>query len=168
MGLATVPAPVQEEDDPTVQEKGEDKPEKEEPRSPEEERTAGPQFEEEPDIYSIIEANDGPPREVIEQWKQEFREVHLLPINDDNLFLYRSLNRAEHNRFKAVFAQAGEGLTEDMRKEKIVAHCLLSPRIPEGQFDLHPAGLVDTLYEAVSFSSMFLQPQMVMGLIMRL
>jgi hypothetical protein len=119
-------------------------------------------------IYLFLDSIGGPSRGQIESWKAQFGGVHLLPLNDDTVFIYRSLKRSEWNVLKAQFMSAGEAMTEDQKKEQIVAKCLLWPAIHGTEYALTEAGLVDTLYEAISVSSYFLSPQMIMNMVMRL
>ena len=124
--------------------------------------------EDEGGVYAYLESIGGPSREIVNQWKMNFGGVHMLPLNDDTVFIYRSLKRSEWNALKAQFMGAGDALTEDQKKEQIVNKCLLWPNINGTDYAFLEAGLVDTLYEAISVSSYFLAPQMVMNMVMRL
>lgn len=132
-----------------------------------EEKQEDKQEESEETVYTAIEAQGGPPEEIITQWKQQFGEVSLLPIGEDKLFIYRNLKRSEWNQLKTTIFN-NESITEDAKKIHIVTRCLLWPQLDSGDFNLLEAGLPEALYDAISFSSCFLPEQMIVNLIVKL
>lgn len=141
-----------------------------------EEPVEAPESVEEPEVeptpqdqfYLFLEAIGGPDRAQVQAWKDVYGNIHMLPLDDDRVFIYRSIKRSEWNVMKAQFMAAGENLNEDQRKEQFVSKCIVWPNIDSSQFAFMEAGLVDTLYEAIESSSYFLTPQMIMNMTVRL
>lgn len=126
------------------------------------------QQEEENSVYTMLQQLGGPSKEKIEEWKKQWGDVHLVPFSEDDMYVIRTLNRGEWNQMKNMFAQAAETMTDDQRKEYIVNRCLLWPEVDQTQYVFLKAGVPDSLYEAVSFTSGFMSQGMIISLLTRL
>lgn len=118
-------------------------------------------------IYDYIESLDGPSREEIERMKGQYGSVHLLPLDNESIFLYRALKRSEWNALKTVFMNS-EGMDVDKQQQIIVEKCLIFPQIATHEWAVIEAGLTESLYHAISASSYFLSPEAIQNMVMKL
>lgn len=81
----------------------------------------------------------------LEQLKLEVGKLECIWVGG-KAFVYRSLKRAELKTIKAGVIGGDEAIFE----EKVVARCLLMPRMTEEELRSDDAGLASTLSEAIS------------------
>jgi len=120
-------------------------------------------------LYEHIESLGGPSKAQIDSLKKELQtELFVLPIDEQNIFIYRPINRGEWMRLKNVFQQAGDNISVDAQKEKVVDQVLIWPRLDATQLPRMQAGTIDTLHEAVMYASHFLPSTVIINLVEKL
>jgi hypothetical protein len=144
-----------------------EEPEQEEEEQVEERETPDKGDEKPFDIYDYIESVGGPSKQDVEDYKARQGNLYALPINENEVYLYRPLKRNEWNQLQTMFAKAAN-LSEDARQEKIVLTCLVWPRLSEEDLQNDDAGVLPSLYEAIMYSSKFMPTQMIINLVSRL
>lgn len=120
-----------------------------------------------PSLKSLLQEQPNPPSEAqIEQWKQQFGEVHLSVFSDDELYIYRPLKRLEWKEVQKQLAQEQDPFKQE---ELLVDRCVLWPVRGDVPLSLLvKAGTVTTLHEQIMHSSNFLPPQVALNLTQRL
>jgi hypothetical protein len=111
----------------------------------------------------LQEFDNAPTVEAIDGMKAKHGDVFLSALNDDEVFLFRSLTRKEH---RSLNAQVAEGKLEGSEfEEQVVNTCVLWKSSVES-FD--KAGTVPSLFEQIMQNSNFLSPQLLSNLVTKL
>lgn len=119
------------------------------------------------DLMDLIsKLPNGPSRDELTAWKQQFPEVLVLPLRDNEVYIYRYLNHYEWR--KQLLTQ--EKLVQDQEalKDAVLARCVLWPRLSPVEVNTRQAGLRDLLYDIILKSSYFIEPEQALNLVMRL
>jgi hypothetical protein len=102
---------------------------------------------------------------VLEQWKQIHGGVYVLNVGD-HIFIYRYLKLAEWRLIQVK--PEWPNLTPEQRNRMMVVKCLLWPRFDSVTEAGLPAGAIDMLAEQIQMQSMFLNPQSVANMTLKL
>lgn len=100
--------------------------------------------------------HDAPSKEKLAEWKQNHGDIFILPVGEKT-YIYRYLKRIEWIKMQTEeqFASMNTLQTEEYVFDK----CILWPQIPALQKASLPAGLISTLSEQIRINSMFLNPE---------
>jgi len=107
------------------------------------------------------------PTEVrIEQWKQNHGEVYCSGFSEEELVVWRPINRREFVQLQETVQGASVSTLE--LEEEVVNKCLLWTS-PKARIALeHKAGSLTTLNEQIMQNSNFINPQMASALVVKL
>lgn len=142
----------------------------EETQAPEEEQTPQDENPEEeqqaegPDI--VMKAFDDnkrkPAQSQIDAWKQQFGEVFLIAFDEDEMYVWRPINRLEYKQMIQTVQN------EAAFQEGIVQKCVLWPDIGPEWLSAGKAGTIPTLHAVIMEGSNFLEPAMAVTLVRKL
>ena len=109
------------------------------------------------------------PSEVsIEQWKQSHGEVYCSGFSEEELIVWRPINRREFVNLQETIQSSEERMTTFELEEEVVFKCILWSS-PKGKQALeHKAGSLTTLNEQIMQNSNFVNPQMASALVVKL
>ncbi len=115
---------------------------------------------------------DAPSPEQIAQWKARFGGVYMLPLSEDEVYVWRPMKRTEWKSLMTDLkaAKAGNPNLEiqEIMDERICEKCVLWPDIGADWAAFSKAGTVPTLAEAIRESSNFVPLDIAMRLVRRL
>ena len=129
------------------------------PQSPAEEEPDGPV-----DPLEYIQENfkDAPSSQEIEKWKSLYKDVYVVALSDDEVFIFRGLSRLEFRKIRQETTAAeqnalsqDDATVESLAEERIVALCTLWPKIGVNDMALSKAGTFPTLKELILRASNF-------------
>lgn len=124
--------------------------------------------EKEPTVYDYLASIGGPTEETVLEWKAAHGDVHLLPLDDDTIAIFRSVKRSEWQQLTAMFARAGENLSEAAQEEQLVQKCLLYPKLDPRMTAFTRAGFIGTVASAILKCSHFLDEHTIMKMVIKL
>lgn len=105
----------------------------------------------------------GPSKETVEAWKAAHGDVYVSAFSDTEVFIFRSLNRAEFRSLQEVAAQ--EGFTEMEYQDKTVHTCVLWTSVANVNAK---AGTIPTLTEQIMQNSNFVTPNIAATMVAKL
>ncbi len=106
---------------------------------------------------------NAPSPEALDALKAKHGDVFLSALNDDEVFLFRALTRAEHRSLNTAIAE--NKLQADSFEEEVLKVCILWSSVE----NLHKkAGTIPSLFEQVMQNSNFLSPQLLANLVTKL
>lgn len=115
-------------------------------------------------LRELLAGYEGAPSAAtIDGFKASHGDIFLSALNDDELFIFRALNRKEHRELNARVAE-GKVPQEDLENE-VVKACLLWKSIKDLD---SKAGTIPSLFEQVMQNSNFLAPQLLSNLVTKL
>lgn len=135
------------------------------------------------DPIEYIQANfHGAPSDAqIDNWKKRFGLIMITGLTDDEVFIWRPIQRTEYKNIMRQVAAAAEVMAKDataamnieegrnsMFIEKICEQCVLWPAIDVDQLSFSKAGTLDTLANLVLEASNFMSHQVALRLSRRL
>lgn len=115
------------------------------------------------DIVAALYGIDGAPDILqLEQWKNIHGQFHVSSIlADDNLYIWKTLKRAEYKSIAASGALKDDSLFADA----IISKCLLYPKPTKEWFIQQDAGTIPSLQKQIMFKSGFVSEEMALSLI---
>ncbi len=114
-------------------------------------------------LLETFETNTQRPNaSAISAWKATFGEINLLALTEDEMYIYRTVNRLE---FKQISAMAKD---ENSFDEMLVQRCVLWPKLGVEFNMASKGGTIPSLKEAILQTSNFLDPRVVMSLVRKL
>lgn len=118
------------------------------------------------DLFYMDE--DSPSLDQINAWKDQYgkNSLHVMSFGENDNYLYHHLTRGEWKKIKEVMkvirdSENGEEIEERL-KERVIASCVLFPKIDENWLENCKAGALDALYQMILVNSGFLTPQQAM------
>lgn len=115
-------------------------------------------------LKELLADYDGAPGATqIDGWKAAHGDIFLSALNDDELFIFRALNRKEHRSLNAAIAEGK--LAPESMEEEVVRLCLLWKSVKDLD---SKAGTLPSLFEQVMQNSNFLAPQLLSNLVTKL
>jgi hypothetical protein len=110
----------------------------------------------------------------IEKWKTEFGEILLLPIDDDEFYMYRPLMRKEYLDCKKHVAKMGQEaqaanalFDEDaVFQDKVLEYCVLWTS--QENLVMKKAGTAELIFEQIMSNSNFINAQAAAQLVIKL
>lgn len=110
----------------------------------------------------LLKFEEAPGDEEINSWKADFTDVYAAGFSEDELFIFRSVNRQEYRELQAA---AQEQQDPTFFEKALVDTCLLWASV----LDLDSkAGNYPTLLEMVMQNSNFVTPQLASQLVAKL
>lgn len=112
---------------------------------------------------------DGPTEAKLNFWKSQHGKdgLHATVFSEKEVYVYTHLTRAMWTKVQETLSKlqsTKNTVGEEELKETVVKHCMLYPSLtPEWKYNSR-AGVVDSLYQAISLHSYFLTPQQIMSL----
>ena len=104
----------------------------------------------------------------IEQWKQSHGEVYCSGFSEEELVVWRPINRREFVSLQETIQNSEERVSTFELEEEVVSKCILWAS-PKGEQALqHKAGSLTTLNEQIMQNSNFINPQMASALVVKL
>jgi len=126
--------------------------------SPKEEVAEGPDIV----LKAFDDRKDKPDQTQIDAWKQQFGEVFLIAFDEDDMYVWRPINRLEYKQMiQNVQSEAAF-------QEGIVQSCVLWPTIGPEWLSAGKAGTIPTLHAVIMEGSNFLEPAMAVTLVRKL
>ena len=112
---------------------------------------------------------DGPTEQKINFWKQAHGKdgVHVTVFSEKEIYVYTHLTRAMWAKVQETISKlqsTKNSVGEEELKETVVKHCMLFPTLSTEWKYNSRAGVVDSLYQAISLHSYFLSPAQIMSL----
>lgn len=109
---------------------------------------------------------DSPSLEKIEEWKLAHGSTFLSILDEDELFIFRPITRAEH---RSLNKDISNGLREaDTFEDVVVTSCVLWSSLPLNKLSEQKAGTVSSLFEQVMSNSNFIPSVALMNLVVKL
>lgn len=108
-------------------------------------------------LYELVKEKFGesaPDAEQVAKWKEQCGRVRFVPLNDDEVYFIRPIKRAEYKGLVEATMSAKTD-PEAFMRERVVARCILWPKLDPEQFADTLAGTVETLYQSVMDLSNF-------------
>lgn len=99
---------------------------------------------------------DAPSGQQLAQWKQQHGEVFILPVGEKT-YIYRYLKRIEWTKMQTDEQFAG--MNPIQTEEYVFDRCVLWPTVAPLEKATLPAGLISTLTDQIRLNSMFLNPE---------
>lgn len=112
----------------------------------------------------LNEFPNAPSTAEIDSMKAKHGDVYLSALNDDEVFLFRSLTRKEHRLLQQQIAE--NKLQGEAYEETLVNTCLLW-KSDAGSLE-SKAGTIPSLFEQIMQNSNFLSPQLLTNLVTKL
>lgn len=122
----------------------------------------------ETEIKRLLKASkDAPSEKDIENWKRQLGKnaVFALGLGEGNIYVFTYLRRDQWIKIRELVqataeAGSGQGVQDPDRvlKEKVLQRAVIWPKLTLEFFHNSPAGVVDTLFNAVLLQSYFLEP----------
>jgi len=111
---------------------------------------------------------DSPTQVKIETWKENHGEIYCSGFSEEEIVVWRPINRREFVSLQESIQTAGEQVSNFDLEERVVGQCLLwtSPQAEKAL--LHKAGSLTTLNEQIMQNSNFINPQMASALVVKL
>mgnify|MGYP001450875383 CR=1 FL=1 len=120
-------------------------------------------------LAEILAAYPRAPSEVnIEQWKQNHGEVYCSGFSDDELVVWRPINRREFVKLQETVQSSEQRVSALDLEEEVVSKCILWTSEKGKQALEHKAGSLTTLNEQIMQNSNFINPQMASALVVKL
>jgi len=103
-----------------------------------------------------------PSNSQIENWKATYGKAYVLPLDRDEVYVWRYLNYQEFKKLRSnkVIAES-----EEKFQEHIVMTAVLWPTIGPVELATSRAGLIPTLFGVIMKGSFFLDTEIALGLI---
>jgi len=142
----------------------------EETQTPNEEfqpQDENPKAEEKSEGQDIVmkafdEKKNKPAQQQIDAWKQQYGEVFLIAFDEDEMYVWRPINRLEYKQMiQSVQNEAAF-------QEAMVQKCVLWPNIGPEWLAAGKAGTIPTLHAVILEGSNFLEPAMAVTLVRKL
>ena len=120
-------------------------------------------------LVELLSAFPKAPSEMsIEQWKQNHGEVYCSGFSDEEIVVWRPINRKEFVNLQETIQGSEEKISTFDLEEEVVFKCILWTS-PKGKQALeHKAGSLSTLNEQIMQNSNFINPQMASTLVVKL
>lgn len=105
-------------------------------------------------VELLFSFKNAPAQAEIDQWKAGFGDIYVTPFAEDRVYVWRWLRRKEW-----IDLLSDQMVAQNSRilQERVISRCLLWPPMTDVFFTACPAGLIDTLYEAIMRASLFLE-----------
>ena len=109
-----------------------------------------------------------PSRDQVEAWKKQHGEVNCSGFNDTEIYIWRTVKRAEWIVLQKQLAQLGERAADFDLEQEVVKLCLLWATEAGEEALLGKAGSLTTLHEQIMQNSNFVNPSVVGNLVIKL
>lgn len=135
----------------------------------EQERLKGEMAEESPEekVANFLQSRHGISQRQIQQWKSEFGNIYLLPLDDDEIYIYRPVKSIEFTNLLLRLRNM-PNVNDNTSDLELIRLCLIYPKLDPIAFNALPAGLVGTLRMGIQKVSRFLSEEEVAQLTLRL
>lgn len=104
---------------------------------------------------------NGPSTEQIQSWREKFSSVYVLPLREDDWYVWRYLELREWRKIQSQLKTIMPDNVEEFIQNQVLGACVIWPKekiiVPENS-DRSPAGLRDLLYEVIMAGSYFMSP----------
>ncbi len=100
----------------------------------------------------------------VEMWRTRHAELLCFSPSEDEMYVFRPLNRLEWKSLKTKLAN----VEEDHLHEFIVGKCVLWPNLDSTKIAASRAGLAKTLYNLIMVGSYFLPDEIAMSMVEKL
>lgn len=114
-------------------------------------------------LYSLPNA---PTKEVIDQWKATFGDVFVSGFGEQEIFVFRALQRKEHREMQARLNDPQGPIDQFTYEEQVCDICVLYPPAPRDWEK--KAGMASTLFEQIMLNSHFFSPQAASMMVLKL
>lgn len=115
---------------------------------------------------------NAPSPEQIQRWKQTYGAVYMLPLSDDEVYLWRPIKRSEWKNLLGMIKQAkganAELDAEELLNERLCEKCILWPSVSAEWATFSKAGTVPTIAEAIRQSSNFVPLELAMRMVRKI
>lgn len=118
-------------------------------------------------LAMFLEERHGISQGQVNQWKREFGQIYLLPLDDDDIYIYRPVRSIEFTNL-LLRMRNNPSANENASDMELIKLCLIYPKLDPLAFNALPAGLVGTLRLGIQRVSRFLSEEEVAQLTMRL
>ena len=105
----------------------------------------------------------------IEEWRNMYGDIYATMLDEDEVYIYRYITRAEYKELLTQFRNANDKLkSEEMIDEFFVQRCLLYPSYSTEFKAASPAGVIPTIATQIKLVSRFMSEQIAMQLISKI
>ncbi len=117
-------------------------------------------------IYEALAKIPGAPtKEVIDEWKKAYGNVYVMPLDVNEIYVWKTLRRKEHIEIETAAAQAqAEGKQFD-RDAEVVKKCVIWPKFTDESILEGKAGTIPTLLESIYAASHFIPTQLALRMV---
>lgn len=136
-----------------------------EPEAPQEEKVdpAEEQRKAEDQFFADLKKRFGPEapdRDKLNAWKSQAGRIRWIEFSEDEIYFFRPFKAAEYKGWIEQLTVGAEGKSrqqvEEALKNRVVAACVLYPKIDQEVIGSYYAGTFDTLYEMIQLASNFI------------
>ena len=125
-------------------------------------------------VLSLAGKEDAPSKEEIEAWKKQYRNIHMFALNEDEIFIYRTIGRSEYrtvvnlqDTIKAANQKATPEEVEDKARMEVCKMAVLYPKDLDSAME-YIGGLSFILSDQIYFSSCIVPAQVALGSIRKI
>lgn len=112
---------------------------------------------------------DGAPtREQLDTWKSQSGRVRWIELGPDEIYFFRGFKSAEYKGWIESLRKTAETdpqKADEVLRQRIVARCVLFPKIDESEMGSMLAGTTETLFEQIRLASNFIPYEQAMQLV---
>ena len=118
-------------------------------------------------VAKFLEEYHGISQKQIDAWKREHGQIYLLPLDDNDIYVYRPIKSIEFQNLM-IRLQNVANASADTSDIELVRLCLVYPKIDPIQFNTMPAGFLSTMRIAIQKASRFLSEEEITNLTIKL
>lgn len=112
-----------------------------------------------PNLVDLVKKHpESPSQETIEQWKAKYGEIFASGLSNEELFIFRPLNRSEWVTLQETISKPELEINNYQFEEMVCDSCLLWKSI-KVSWAQGKAGTPTSLYEQIMQNSNFMTPQ---------
>jgi hypothetical protein len=122
-----------------------------------------------PDMKEVLKGRpNAPDQEQIDKWKNAFGDVFVSGFSEDELYIWRTLNRMEFKKLQTMLADPKLNIDEFRYQELICEYCVLWPSVDAHYWSTGKAGTPGTITEQIMQNSNFMPPSTASMLVAKL
>lgn len=118
-------------------------------------------------VAQFLEEHHGISQRTVQNWKDQYGQIYMLPFDDDDIYIYRAIRSIEFNNLM-MRMQNLQNATDNTVDVEMVKLCLIYPRIDPVEFNSQPAGWLSTMRVAIQKVSRFLSEDEIAAMTIRL
>lgn len=112
-----------------------------------------------PNLPEVLKKRPGAPsQQQIDAWKNQHGDVFVSGFSEEEIYVWRPLNRLEYKQLQQTLADPQSGWTELSYEEAVCDKCVLWPKAEPQYWTLTKGGTASTVSGQIFAQSNFLPP----------